>query len=102
MLMTWKHSATIVGQMFMQETFAQQAHLLAGVLYNKARATLLKRVRSMSKITNYFRDRGLPFPCAEMDFYVERCNSAPPSKLKGFLEANSLGMFWVWKNFNLF
>ena len=51
----------------------------------------MKRCRGLARITNYFVDRGMSFPCSENHFYsflnVERNNNAPPSRLKGIFEA---------------
>ena len=45
----------------------------------------------MARMANYFVDRGRSFPCSEPQFYeflcVEREQGAPPSRLKGFIEA---------------
>ena len=81
----------VVSQIFSREGFKEQAQVLVDIFYNKAPSTILKRCRSMSKMTNYFVDRGRQFPCGESDIYeflcVERGNGAPSSRLKGYIEA---------------
>ncbi len=51
----------------------------------------MKRARSLARVTNYFNDRGLSFPCTEPEMYgylcAERDGGAPSSRLKGVLEA---------------
>jgi len=86
------YSVQIVEQIFSREGFTAQAQVLVDIFHNRAPATIMKRCRSMSsRLTNYFIDRGRTFPCDESQFYefmcVERENGAPPSRLKGFIEA---------------
>ena len=91
MLGTWSTEVQVVSQIFGREGFKEQAQVLVDIFYNKAPSTILKRCRSMSKMTNYFVDRGRQFPCGEPDIYeflcVERSNGAPSSRLKGYIEA---------------
>ena len=91
MLGTWSTDVQVVSQIFGREGFKEQAQVLVDIFYNKAPSTILKRCRSMSKMTNYFIDRGRQFPCGEPDIYeflcVERGNGAPSSRLKGYIEA---------------
>jgi hypothetical protein len=91
MLGTWSSDVQVVSQTFCREGFKEQAQVLVDIFYNRAPATILKRCRSMSKMTNYFVDRGRKFPCSEPDTYeflcVERGNGAPSSRLKGYIEA---------------
>ena len=91
MLSVWLRSVQIVEQIFSREGFSAQAQVLVDIFHNRAPATIMKRCRSMSRLTNYFIDRGRTFPCDESQFYefmcVERENGAPPSRLKGFIEA---------------
>ena len=91
MLGTWKSDVKIVQQIFELEGFQAQAQVIVDIFYNRAPSTILKRCRSMSRMTNYFVDRGRKFPCGEAHIYeflcVERENGAPTSRLKGFIEA---------------
>ena len=91
MLGVWSSDVQVVSQTFCREGFKEQAQVLVDIFYNRAPATILKRCRSMSKMTNYFVDRGRTFPCSEPGIYeflcVERGNGAPPSRLKGYIEA---------------
>ena len=91
MLGTWSSDVQVVSQTFCREGFKAQAQVLVDIFYNRAPATILKRCRSMSEMTNYFVDRGRKFPCSEPDIYeflcVERGNGAPSSRLKGDIEA---------------
>eukprot|EP00435_Cladocopium_sp_Y103_P072049 s158_g39.t1 len=91
MLSTWSPTVKIVAQMFILTGFQSQAQLLVDIFYNRAPATLMKRCRSMSRMTNYFIDRGRAFPCDESQVYefmcVERQHGAPASRLKGYIEA---------------
>ena len=87
----WTKSVQIVEQIFSRTGFSAQAQVLVDISHNRAPATIMKRCRSMSRLTNFFIDRGRTFPCDESQFYeflcVERENGAPPSRLKGFIEA---------------
>lgn len=91
MLGTWDRKVQIAEQVFCREGFSSQAQVLVDVFHNRAPATIMKRCRSMSRMTNFFKDRGRVFPCDESQFYeflcVERENGAPPSRLKGYIEA---------------
>ena len=91
MLGTWKSDVKIVDQIFTLDGFQAQAQVLVDIFFNRAPSTILKRCRSMSRMTNYFVDRGRKFPCGEPHVYefmcVERDGGAPPSRLKGYLEA---------------
>ena len=91
MLNVWLRSVQIVEQIFSRDGFTAQAQVLVDIFHNRAPATIMKRCRSMSRVTNYFIDRGRTFPCDEPQFYefmcVERESGAPPSRLKGFIEA---------------
>ena len=91
MLSTWDRKVQITEQVFCREGFSSQAQVLVDVFHNRAPSTIMKRCRSMSRMTNFFKDRGRVFPCDESQFYeflcVERENGAPPSRLKGYVEA---------------
>ena len=91
MLCTWSVNVKVVEQMVMQDGFQAQAQLLVDIFYNRAPSTIMKRCRSMARITNYFVDRGRKFPCNESQIYefmcVERENGAPSSRLNGYIEA---------------
>eukprot|EP00435_Cladocopium_sp_Y103_P018289 s5093_g4.t1 len=91
MLCTCSPTVTIVSQMLVLTGFTAQAQLLVDIFHNRAPSSLLKRCRSMSRMTNYFNDRGRVFPCGEDQIYefmcVERHNGAPASRLKGYIEA---------------
>ena len=82
MLGVWTKSAQIVEQIFSRTGFSAQAQVLVDIFHNRAPATIMKRCRSMSRLTNFFIDRGRKFPCDESQFYeflcVERENGAPP------------------------
>ena len=51
----------------------------------------MKRVRSLSRVTNFCLDRGLSFPCTEEQMYgflcAERDSGAAPSRMNAVLEA---------------
>ena len=91
MLSVWDPKVTVVGQMMALDGFGAQAQLLVDIFCNRAPATVMKRCRSMSRMTNYFIARGRSFPCDESQVYefmcVERSAGAPCSRLKGFIEA---------------
>ena len=91
MLCRWSSSVKIVEQLLDCQGFTAQAQLLVDVFHHKAPATIMKRCRSMSRITNFFIDHGREFPCDESQCYeflcIERANGAPPSRIKSFLEA---------------
>ena len=91
MLCRWSSGVRIVEQMLENDGFTAQAQLLVDVFHHKAPATIMKRCRSMSRMTNFFIDHGRQFPCDESQCYeflcVERANGAPPSRIKGYLEA---------------
>ena len=91
MLSTWDRKVQITEHVFCREGFSSQAQVLVDVFHNRAPSTIMKRCRSMSRMANFFKDRGRVFPCDESQFYeflcVERENGAPPSRLKGYVEA---------------
>lgn len=91
MLEVWSPTVKIVECLNIEENFKCRAQILVDIFYNKAPATLMKRCRSLCRMTNYFIDRGMTYPCNEsqcyMYFTVERSNGAPPSRLKGCFEA---------------
>ena len=91
LLEAWDGEVKIVSCLSECETFKERAQILVDIFYNKAPSTLMKRCRGLARITNYFVDRGMTFPCSEDQFYgylnVERNNNAPPSRLKGIFEA---------------
>ena len=90
MLMHWHDKIQIVRILRSQEELQQQLQTIADIFYNKAPSTLMKRARSLARVTNYFNDRGLSFPCTEPQMYsylcAERDGGAPGSRLKGVLE----------------
>ena len=63
--------------------------VLGDYFRGKAPSTLLKRVRAVEKICNFVGIGN--FPCDEVTMYrfftAERMSGAPPSRLKGYLEA---------------
>ena len=65
--------------------------LLADIFRGRAPATLLKRVRSVEKMCSHFGFGNFPpdEPSVYKFFTAERKQGAPPSRLKGFLEALS-------------
>ena len=91
LLDAWSTDVKIVACLKECDTFKQRAQILVDIFFNKAPATIMKRRRSLSRVTNYFVDRGMKFPCNEDQFYgflnVERNNGAPPSRLKGIFES---------------
>ena len=91
LLEAWDGEVKIVSCLSECATFKERAQILVDIFYNKAPSTLMKRCRGLARITNYFVDRGMPFPCSEDQFYsyhnVERNNNSPPSRLKGIFEA---------------
>jgi hypothetical protein len=91
MLSVWGPKVMVVGQMMALDGFGAQAQLLVDIFCNRAPATVMKRCRSMSRMTNYFIARGRTFPCDESQVYefmcVERSAGAPCSKLKSYIEA---------------
>ncbi len=91
LLEVWDGEVKIVSCLSKCGTFKERAQILVDIFYNKAPSTLMKRCRGLARITNYFIDRGMSFPCSEDHFYsflnVERNNNAPPSRLKGIFEA---------------
>ena len=91
LLEAWDGEVKIVSCLSECGTFKERAQILVDIFYNKAPSTLMKRCRGLARITNYFVDRGMPFPCSEDQFYsylnVERNNNSPPSRLKGIFEA---------------
>ncbi len=91
LLEAWDGEVKIVSCLSECGTFKEKAQILVDIFYNKAPSTLMKRCCGLARITNYFVDRGMSFPCSEDHFYsflnVERKNNAPPSRLKGIFEA---------------
>ena len=91
MLMHWHDEVQIVRILRSQDELQQQLQTIVDTFYNKAPSTLMKRARSLARVTNYFNDRGLSFPCTEPEMYgylcAERDGRAPGSRLKGILEA---------------
>ena len=65
MLSVWDSKVMVVRQMMALKGFGDQAQLLVDIFCNRAPATIMKRCRSMSRITNYFVARGRSFPCDE-------------------------------------
>lgn len=65
--------------------------MLVDVFFNRAPQTLMKRVNSLSRITNYLISYGRTFPCSESDVYQyfkkESSIGAPASRLKAVFEA---------------
>ena len=90
MLINWHDEIQIVQILRGQEGIQQQLQTIVDIFYNKAPSTLMKRARSLARVTNYFNDRGLSFPCTEPQMYTylceERDGGAPGSRLKGILE----------------
>lgn len=72
-------------------SFSAKAQILVDVFFNKAPQTLLKRVNSLSRLTNALIATGLTFPCNEDQFYTflkrESQSGAPSSRLKAIFEA---------------
>lgn len=91
MIMQWSTDVQIVKSLDACVGFTAQSQILVDIFYNKAPSTLMKRCRSLSRMANYFVDRGRIFPCHESDVYefmrVERSQGAPPTRLKGYMEA---------------
>ena len=91
LLEAWDGEVKIVSCLSECGTFKERAQILVDIFYNKAPSTLMKRCRGLARITNYFVDRGMPFPCSENQSYSylngERNNNSPPSRLKGIFEA---------------
>ncbi len=91
LLEVWDGEVKIVSCLSECGRFKERAQILVDIFYNKAPSTLMKRCRGLARITNYFVDRGMAFPCSEDQFYcylnVERNNNSPPSRLKGVFEA---------------
>ena len=74
-----------------KDSFQEKAQILVDVFYNKAPQTILKRCNSLAKLCGLLRQKGLPFPCNEDQFYsllrVEVDAKAPSSRLKAYFEA---------------
>ena len=89
--MHWHDEIQIVRILRSQDDLQQQLQTIVDIFYNKAPSTLMKRARSLARVTNYFNDRGLSFPCTEPQMYTHLCEErdggAPGSRLKGVLEA---------------
>ena len=83
MLMHWHDEIQIVQILRSQDKLQQQLQTIVDIFYNKAPTTLMKRARSLARVTNYFNDRGLSFPCTEPEMYgylcAERDGGAPGS-----------------------
>ncbi len=81
LLEVWDGEVKIVSCLSECSTFKEKAQILVDIFYNKAPSTLMKRCRGLARITNYFVDHGMSFPCSEDHFYsflnLERNNNAP-------------------------
>ena len=91
LLMSWHDSVDIVKALQHRTSQKEQFQIIVDIFYNKAPSTLMKRVRSLSRVTNYCLDRGISFPCTENQMYdflcAERESGAAPSRMKSVLEA---------------
>lgn len=83
------HAKTVIRRQIDWAPDEQKLTLLADVFRGRAPATLLKRVRAVEKLCHHFGPGG--FPASEQSVYdffnLERGLGAPPSRLKGFMEA---------------
>ena len=83
--------STLLKALAEKTTFTEKAQILVDVFYNKAPQTLMKRVNSLSAITQILLDKDLTFPCSEEEFYAllkdQAAENAPATRLKGFMEA---------------
>ena len=86
---SFSSSCTIYQQLSVQLEDVDKLTVLADVFRGKAPATLLKRVRAVEKICDSLGPGA--FPCSEAAMYQffqhQRKGSAPPSRLKSYLEA---------------
>ena len=91
MLLSWHDEVDICCALQCRASAQEQLQIIVDILYNKAPSTLMKRVRSLSRVTNYFLDRGISFPCTEEQTYgflcSDRDSGAAPSRMKSTLEA---------------
>lgn len=87
---SYSHAKTLIrSQLDATTEELQKLTVLADVFRGRAPATLLKRVRALEKLCHHFGVGG--FPPSEQSIYdffnLERNKGAPPSRLKGFMEA---------------
>ena len=91
MLLSWHDEVDIVCALQCKGNKRMQLQIIVGIFYNKAPSKLMKRVRSLSRVTNFCLDRGLSFPCTEEQMYGFLCagrdSGAAPSRMNAVLEA---------------
>ena len=91
LLLSWHDDVDISRALQLRPDKQSQLQVVVDVLYNKSPSTLMKRVRSLARVTNHCLDRGISFPCTEEQMYnflcEERAAGAPPSRMKAILEA---------------
>lgn len=91
LLLSWHDDVDVVRALHLRPDKQSQLQVIVDIFYNKAPSTLMKRVRGLSRVTNYCLDRGISFPCTEEQMYAflceERESGAAPSRMKSVLEA---------------
>ena len=105
MIETWEASEIRLAiSIQSKDNFQEKAKILVDVFYNKAPQTILKRCNSLAKLCGLLRQKDLPFPCSEDQFYsllrVEVDAKAPSSRLKAYFEALVFcRTSWGWQSY---
>ena len=90
LLLSWHDEVDIDCALQCKGDKRMQLQIIVDIFY-KAPSTLMKRVRSLSRVTIFCLDRGLSFPCTEEQMYgflcAERDSGAAPSRMNAVLEA---------------
>ena len=94
-LIAFDRSSKIWRQLASEEDDVRKLSMLGDIFNGKAPSTLLKRVRAVEKMVDFF---GIGcFPASESENYrffcAERAASAPPSRLKSYVEALAFCMY---------
>ena len=69
LLLSWRDEVDIVCALQCQSEKRMQLQIIVDIFYNKAPSKLMKRVRSLLRVTNFCLDRGMSFPCTEEQTY---------------------------------
>ena len=88
----WAEECSLRRQLNQLGDADEQFNMFAHVFSGRAPVTIRKRGMSILKLCDYLENRGAePFPMKELTFYrflcAERMAGAPPTRLKGFLQA---------------
>ena len=71
--LSWRDTVDIVLALQCRPTKQEQLQIVVDIFFNRAPSTLMKRVRSLAAVTNYFLDRGRSLLRTEEQMYEFFC-----------------------------